>query len=179
MNAIAIIPPRRERNGRIQRSVGPLAAQIDKERRDRERQEVQSVVLAQPHRKGNDSPWCEDAFGRFCQRWKVAKALYDAGEDYSGTVRRWRAAMGVPTDVRLGTGTGGEPDGSEVKRMWAKIEAIENDLKRIGARSFLAVRHLVIDRQTLPDDAARWALDGLLSLARHLDYEVGDHPFAR
>lgn len=94
----------RERNGRIQRPT--TVAQIEAAEAEQRRHEM-SVVLAQPHRRGDEDQLCASALGRFVKAHGLRRELYDAGEQYANLKRQWLAFFGAPMPDRLsGSGTG-------------------------------------------------------------------------
>jgi hypothetical protein len=175
---IHVHPPRREPSGRRQRPVGALAQQIDRERREAERQSAQAVALAQPHRRGSDDPLCESPFGKFVLDKKLRRELVQAADHYADLVRLWRVAKGIPTDMNLSAGGSGDGPSTKTVRAWEReIEVIETALRSCGWRSYLAVRHLVIDRRELPDEEADCVKAGLRAVALALGMIGREHPF--
>jgi hypothetical protein len=119
-------------------------------REDREK----VVVLDQPHRRGDTSQLRESALGRFVLDHyadaRMGRTIYDAGQAFADVVRRWRAARGVPSDVRAGGGlsTTEGPSAATVARWWAQITAVDSRLTyEVSAGALRAVRHLVIDER--------------------------------
>lgn len=97
-------PGAREPNGRIQRLT--TVAQIEAAEAEQRRREM-SVVLAQPHRRGDQSQLCASALGRFVQKHNLRREYYDAGEKYAALKRQWLAFYGAPLPDRLsGNGAG-------------------------------------------------------------------------
>jgi len=101
---------------------GRLKPPSAKERAAFERQMMDvelETVKNQPHRKGSDDPLLECAIGRFVYFNKLAKALFDGAMEYHELHRRYAAAWGAPTDVRLGGGGEYDPLSATV-RGWGR-----------------------------------------------------------
>ena len=154
---------RREPNGRAQRPTAQAMTQIVRERNDA----VMSVVLAQPHRRGNRSQWRESAFGRFCDDHKLREEIYDGGNAYADLLRRWRVAKGVPTELRLGMGGSGEgPSDATVEAWTQRLGSVRlNVVLTAGASAWLAVELLVVDNIEIPKSCTRDAIMGAGALA--------------
>lgn len=76
----------------------------------------QSIVIAQPHRRGDASALCESPLGRFIIKYALARELYEAGLIYARVRGMWLSAWGAPRDEQH-DGSGGEiPE--EVARKW-------------------------------------------------------------
>lgn len=165
----------REPSGKLQRPSRAQLEAIERRKRDGEK----AVVLAQPHRMGETSDLAGSAFGRFCLRIKAKRALYDAGQDYAGLVRRWRAAKGVPMDVRLGVGGSGDGPSDATVKGWERT-MVSLDVAMLGCtrEGYYAMRSLVLDDQEVVgglDDAVKTAL---FTMAVHSGFvRAGDHPF--
>lgn len=169
----------REPNGQLQRPTLARILEAEREVVENDRQNAMGVVLAQPHRRGNDHPWCATALGRFCLANRLKRELHHAGEEFADVMRRWRAAKGVPASVSLGFGRGGDgPSSRTVAAWWEQIRAAEDSLRDRSKRHLAAVRHLVIDDADLPAEFALTAIEGLVILARSLGVDIGKHPFA-
>lgn len=112
---------------------------------------IRGVVLAQPHRRGNTDQRAESPWGRFCLRAgpghrPLDREIYDAGEQYAGLKRRWRAARGVPTDLRLGVGGSGDGPSDITVAQWARtIARVEHAMARETVPGFLAIRGALFD----------------------------------
>jgi hypothetical protein len=157
----------REPSGQIQR---PTMAQLNEmatKREDREK----LVVLAQPHRRGDTSQLRASPLGCFVLEnysdQRMARAVYDAGLDYAAVVRRWRAARGVPTELRAGGGLSSSegPSAATVARWWGQISQVDTRLVYEGSGALLkAVRSLVLDERSVSFDARLLKLGlGILS----------------
>lgn len=172
----------REPNGRLKRmsTIEALNA-MARSRRLAE----QSVVLAQPHRRGSEDKRCASPLGRMAIRAGLHEALLDAAEDYAGLVRRYRAAWSAPRDV--GTpgesyGTPAGPSMQAVLRMRGEIVAIERAAKRTpsGSRGFGAVKRMVFDHEDVSPRQDRDVLDALIAMAVQMGrWQAGTHPFQR
>ena len=137
----------REPNGRPQRST---VQQLKDMERDRSISEMKTV-MGQPHRRGLSDPTdprAESAFGRFCIRRRLRLEIRKGAEDFARLVRGWRAAVGVPTELRLpqegGNGLG--PSDDAVRAWAARIAKIEHAvLARVENGGYLAFRTMVLD----------------------------------
>ena len=169
----------REKNGRLQRPT--LAQLMDADHR--QRMAETAVVAAQPHRAwapDPSSPWLASALGRFCIRYKVRSELYDAASEWTAIYRRWRAASTIPDPLHsssLGSGLG--PSEGTIAAWWRDIERVERALlEGYGQVVLLAVRHLCLDDEDLPHEAAAEALIGLRVVAVQMGrLPEGAHPF--
>lgn len=169
----------REPNGQLQRSTLAQIIAADREQTERERQNATAVVMAQPHRRGNDHPWCATALGRFCLAHRLKKDLHDAGEKFADLVRRWRAAWGVPVPISLGIGGSGQGPLMRTAAGWEEqIASVENALRRVSTAHLIAIRHLVLDDADVPAQHSSVAIEALMVLARSMDIDPGKHPFA-
>jgi hypothetical protein len=159
----------------------PTLAQIEEAERKKRLAETASV-MAQPHRawagKQAGHPWLENALGRFVVGRKLREELYHAGDYYALTFARWAAAKGIPHPKRrhmVGGGVG--PSAATVAAWWREIEGMEAALRQYG-KAYIHVRHLCLDGEDLPDEAASDALTGLRALAVHLGrLPERSHPF--
>lgn len=78
--------------------------QIEQAERDKADAE-KVVVLAQPHRRGEQSQLAGSALGRFVLRHKLRSECYDAAEQWATIKRKWLSAMGAKLEVKIhGTG---------------------------------------------------------------------------
>jgi hypothetical protein len=153
-----------------------------KEAERRQRLGEIAYVMAQPHRvwagKQAGNPWLENALGRFIIGRKLREELYHAGDHYALTFARWAAAKGIPHPKRrhmVGGGVG--PSDATVAAWWREIEGMEGALRRYG-RAYINIRHLCLDDEDLPDEAAADTLAGLRALAVHLGrLPERAHPF--
>lgn len=116
--------------------------------------QIVGTVLAQPHRRGDRDQLCASALGRACRRAKLRRECYDAGEDYAATVRRWRAAKGCPTMLRLGGSSLSDgPDAATVARWRKTILECDSAMARECYAGWLAVKAAALDEI---DVAAEW-----------------------
>jgi hypothetical protein len=156
----------REKNGRASRALKP-------------REAIEAVVLAQPHRRGNADPRCASVFGRFCLRLKLRAELNDAGEEYAATVKRWRAAKGIPTPFHNeATGSGRGAADPTVAAWQRQMLAMERAMMDAGLKALLAVKQLTLDGNELAMDQDAAGVEGLMALAVHLGLtRKGAHPW--
>lgn len=107
---------------------------------------VKGVVLAQPHRRGDTDQRCGSALGRACMRARLRLECYDAGEDYAATVRRWRAAKGCPTTMRLGGSSLSDgPDEVTVARWRKTIIECDGAMARESRDGWIAAKAAMLD----------------------------------
>ncbi len=142
---------RRHANGKL---VQPTKEQRAGFERQIEEAEMQTV-LAQGHRRGNRDQLCESPLGRFfLQNTMLRKELREAGVEFASIKRRWRAAKGIPTDVRLGEGSGiSDGPSDETVRAWGnKLDLVESSIKQRCPRALGPLLQMVIDeREVRPD----------------------------
>lgn len=135
---------------------------------------VKAVVLAQPHRRGDDNPMLSDAIGRFCARVRMRSEAYDAANAYAGLVRQWRASSSVPGLAinRVETGDRGQEEAAPPTRLQAldddalakitrRIIECETAMIRETRDGFIAVRAAIadgIDIDATWQEAAKLAL---------------------
>lgn len=145
--------------------------ELEREQRLRE----QRQVLAQPHRRGDDSDMA-DPLGVFVRLHQCGRECYEAGWDFFRLVYRWRRANGVPNEVRLeevGNASGGELDDEMVHDWLAKIKRCENAMKCSGLPGFNAAQRLVLEA-IFPEERHI----GPVKRALHsLAMELGKFPF--
>jgi hypothetical protein len=146
---------RREPNGRVQRP--PVAVR-----------DVRDVVLAQPHRRGSNDPFCESPLGQFVLRHRLDRLCYDAALDFARLTRRVFASKGVPQPHRDGHRT---PDNGlglsaeAARHLQRELEQLEKRLRSISRDGFRGTRQLAIfEREALPEQAQE-AMRVLLELA--------------
>lgn len=168
----------RQPNGQLRR---PTLAQL-MEADHRQRMAETAVVAAQPHRAWAPDPHdprLATALGRFCIRYRVRSELYDAGIEWTETYRRWRAASAIPDPLHSGALGNGQGAADATVLAWERcIERVEEALKPYGQGAWLGVRHLCLDDDDLPPDAAPDAIVGLRVLAVTLGrLPAGAHPF--
>jgi len=167
---------KREKNGNLQRP-----SKIERESFQRRMEQVEmQTVLAQPHRRGNTDQRCESALGRFSiANPKLRRELFDAASDYAGLKRRWRAAKGVPGDVRLGAdGSGAGPCEATVRAWEAQIAEIETAIVRDSPLGFAPFKWLVLDDRDIDrrhDIAVCFALRACAVAAGKISANI--HPF--
>jgi hypothetical protein len=129
---------------------------------------VVAIALHQPHRRGNDSTWCENAVGRFCLEYGLSAEVYNAAHTYGDVRRRWRAAKGAPTMLRLseGVGTGEGPSASTVADWTRRLaSALHFCVAVAGAEGWLSAEMLIIDNADIPDRYHTGARNALAALA--------------
>jgi hypothetical protein len=133
--------------------------------------DVRSVVLNQPHRRGNTDQRCASVFGRFTIRNKLSQDIYDAGEKYREAANAWRIAKGVPgiASDRRGMAAKADLTADDVEVLRRKMLGMERAMwYAAGHKAYLAVRQLVLDENELGMDQDGDAIDGVTALAIHL-----------
>ncbi len=139
-----------------------------------------SVVLAQPHRRGNTDQKCSSALGRLVLARKLRSEVYDAGNEYADIVLAWRAARGVPIVVRLNMGGDGLGPSDETVRDWRqRIDRIEAGVSLVASDKGLSLMNSIC-----LDDQDPNFLDEIITCAAlvELSYILGrlsknSHPF--
>lgn len=158
----------RESNGRIQR---PTKQEREAARVKRELGE-RATVANQPHRRGNLDQRCSSELGRYCMARSLRTELLTAGEEYAATIRRWRAAKGVPEPFSTGgKGSGLGPDDEAVGRLESRMKDMRGSVKRDGGA--LALKYLdmvVLDDTPAPGPQAFRVTSALMSVAISLGY---------
>ena len=166
----------REPNGRLQRAttVDGLNALADAARRKQ-----QSVVLRQPHRRGEDSPLAENPLGRLCLRRRLRREMFEAGMNYAAIVACWRGAKGVPMATGRGTGKGSADGPSDlvVQRWQRQMLEIERAVTRHGLEALLVLRTLVLDEAEAGIERDEIAIVALKAAAVELGL-MREHPEA-
>lgn len=166
----------REPNGRLQR---PSKEEREAARLRREAGE-RATVLAQPHRRGNYDQLCASPLGRHVLDAGLRRELYDAGEEYAETVRRWRAIKGVPVGLQaVGAGTGGDIADETVRRLCARLQAMRQAVTSDGGPAALcALDRVALDHETLPGAIGFRVTGALMTLAEHLGLVARNtHPY--
>lgn len=132
-------------------------------------------VLAQPHRRGDNSDMT-DALGMFVRIHECGRECFEGGNEYFRLVYRWRVATGVPVPLRLSEGGsvgGGEMEMGTVHDWLAKIRGCENAMKCSGLPGFRAAQKLVLEGE-FPEAS----IVGPVKRAIHgLAMELGRFPF--
>lgn len=110
-----------------------------------------SVVLAQPHRRGEESQLAGSALGRFVLAHRLRREYFDAGEQWASTKRKWLSCRGAPLPDHPSGGTGGDVP-IEVYDAWLKDDAQASRAmeKAAGLPGLTAVRSLAFDNADLP-----------------------------
>ena len=162
-------------SGQIKRPSRAEMEEIERKKRDGEKH----VVLMQPHRKGETSQLAGSAFGRFCLRVRANPRLYDAGQEYAALVRRWRSAKGIPQQVRLGEGRGGEGPSDATVMAWTRaINGLNRAMSKATIEGYLAMRQMLLDDYDIGAEQEGPACDALIALAVDLGFaKESDHPF--
>lgn len=152
----------RQPNGRLR-----APSKAEREANERKLYEVEMLVVrSQPHRRGSIDPRCESALGRFSMNNpKLRRELFDAADDYAGLKRRWRAAKGAPSTLRLvSPGTGEGPSDATVRAWERQIAEIEQAAAKESPFGFAPMLGLILDdRDVLPGQtiAVIYALDAV------------------
>lgn len=161
-DATALLPPGRERDGRLARLT--TVEQIAMAERERQQREM-SVVLAQPHRQGNNSQLAESVLGRFCEKHRLRREIYDAGVEYGAMRRRWAKYKDAPMADRIqGNGTG-IPEDEDAKRWNEWISRM--NLAIVREKGALQAIIDITQHETEPSRFVpyNYIINGLLALA--------------
>jgi hypothetical protein len=108
---------------------------------DRERRKIVATVVCQPHRREFADPEAKIvgcAIGRFIVRHKMAVVIVDAVEVYAEARRKWRAAKGVPAELRM-DGNGGDFDADTVKKLFDTWKSIESAVATVAGQNALSL----------------------------------------
>lgn len=155
----------RTASGQISRGKSTMEI-LNKMNADREK-EVQKFVTDQPHRQGDASRMAECPLGRFCKRYGLDDAIYQGALNYNEIRRRWRAAKGAPTLLRLHSpGTLGDGPSASTVEAWAKRLAavLHAVVDEVGGEAWLSAELLIVDELEIPEryhEGARRALEAL------------------
>jgi hypothetical protein len=170
----AMALPEREGNGRHKRPSPAELKRLQKEALLREARRVIGTVLDQPHRRGNRDQLCENALGRFVINRKLARELYDAGQEYAGIVYQHKRLMGLPGTYSNGPGMGHGHDDPEIADKIERLRVRQRDAYSCMRPSDAApTRWLCVEAGPMEDvdlsDATRCEriTYGLLALAKH------------
>lgn len=149
---------------------GQLKRLLDAERAASNVQKA--TVLAQPHRRGEESQLAGSALGRFVLRHRLRLEYFDAGESWASTKRKWLSARGAPLPDHPGGGTGGDVP-IDVYDAWrdADRDAERAMVAAAGDLGRDAVRALAFDAIDLPASLPpQKAVQALAALAVHFGY---------
>ena len=136
------------------------------------------VVLRQPHRLGNTDQRCESPFGRFCMKHGLRDEILQAGEQYEGIVRRWRAAKGIPTEgTGNGGGSGDGPSDATVAEWTAQRFNCDRAMQTASYDGWCDVAGMLLYRAEARDGFRDAAIGALVALARELGTLMSGHPY--
>lgn len=161
--------PRREKNGRKSRRL--VDRQNDASRRLADLE--QSVVLRQPHRRGEKSPLAECAIGRFVLAHGIDPECFDAAMSFQRRRAVYRAVVGAPRiDQVAGTnGSADGPDKETVARWRDDIETVEEAVLEAAGEFGMIVINCLLDRDLEPR-ATEIAKRAVVALARAMGRRV-------
>jgi hypothetical protein len=129
------------------------------------------VVLNQSHRRGSRDQLCESPLGRFfLENPMIRRELREAGIEFAAIKRRWRAAKGVPTDVRMHEGTGADPLPETMRRWENQIALVECSIKQRCPRAWGPFMQIEVDEKPVRIDQAIQVLFALHACAIALDF---------
>ena len=134
----AITPPARFPCGKKRRQT---VQEAQNEITDRERRRIVATVACQPHRRGFPDPTAQVvgcAVGRFVTRHKMALVIVDSAEVYATARREWRAAKGIPSELRM-DGNGGDFDPETVRKLFDTWKAIESAVATVAGQNALSL----------------------------------------
>lgn len=161
-DANALLPPNRENGGRVQRLT--TVEQIALAERQRQQREM-SVVLAQPHRQGNNSQLSESVLGRFCQQHRLRRELYDSGVEYGAMKRRWAKYWDAPMADRIEGAGSGLPTDEDAQRWRQWIDKAEAAIVREHGDLRAIQAMCVHERSPSAWTGRAYVINGLLALA--------------
>jgi hypothetical protein len=168
---MTISPPRRERSGRRQRP--SKTADIQAAQRKREEAE-KSVVLSQPHRRGNTDQRCASKVGLYMLTLQghagYVTQCQDAYDELRGIVRRWRMLKGLPDPEtsKYREGGVGDVDEAVISRLHGRwMDAVSYVRAMAGNEEAVIVKTLCEEYAVPPAGLERKTIRGLISLARH------------
>lgn len=167
MNATLV--PRREKNGRRSRRL--VDRQNDATRRLADLE--QSVVLKQPHRRGEKSPLAECALGRFILTYSIDTECFDAAIQFQRRRAVYRAVVGAPR-MDQPSASGGSLDGPDketVARWRDDIETVEEAVLEAAGEFGMIVINCLLDRDQEPR-ATEIGKRALIALARAMGRRV-------
>ena len=144
---------RRHPNGKLVQPTNEQRAGFERQIEEAEMQ----TVLFQRHRRGNRDQLCESPLGRFfLENTMLRKELREAAVEFASIKRRWRAAKGIPTDIRPGesSGTGNGPSDETVRAWGNKIDLVESSIKQRCPRALGPFTQMVIDERDIRPDQA-------------------------
>lgn len=156
------MPPNRENGGRVQRLT--TVEQIALAELHRQQKEM-AVVLSQPHRNGSNSQLAESVLGRFCEKHRLRRELYDAGIEYGAMRRRWAKYKDAPMQDRIQGSGMGIPEDEDANRWNEWISRM--NLAIVREKGALAA---IIDMTQHEKEPSRFVghtfiINGLLALA--------------
>jgi hypothetical protein len=161
--------PRREKNGRKSRRL--VDRQNDASRRLADLE--QSVVLKQPHRRGEKSPLAECALGRFVMGQGMDADVFDAAMAFHRRRAIYRSVVGAPRIDQPGGGASSVdgPDQKTVARWREEIETVEDAVSQAAGPYGMTAVDTMLDRDLEPR-AIEVAKRALIALARALGRRV-------
>jgi len=157
-----IMPPQREPNGRRQRSTQDELNEINRAKAEAE----QSLVLSQPHRKGDASPMAESPIGRFIIQFAMERELYGAAVDYARIRGMWLSVMGARlADSHAGSGGDVSEETAHKWRddtaEWRRAMVIAGGERGASSVEKMACDHIDLSETSFDRPAAQVALRAL------------------
>ena len=153
-------------SGRASRSKSTM--QMLNEMNARKERDVLDFVANQPHRRGDDSKMAECPLGRFCKEYGLDDAVYQAALNYNDIRRRWRSAMGAPTNLRLNMPAmiGDGPSFDTVQGWAHRLASLRHAVvDAVGGSAWLAAETLIVDEIEIPEVLHTPARNALAVLA--------------
>ena len=120
-----------------------------------------SVVMNQPHRRGEQSQLAESSLGRLVLRMRLPQEIFHAAISWAKFTKTYLAVRGVPLEARKGdTGSTFQwPSEQRVLEWGERIDKVETDLKAVSRTGFSGFRMLAIfereiDPRIIPETVA-------------------------
>lgn len=166
----AAICPRREKNGRKSRR---LVDRLNEANR-RDHEAVLSVVLAQPHRRGQRSALAASALGRFCLAHGLDPDVVAGVEIYARRRAVYRAVIGAPRiDQPVdGNSTADGPDRETVQKWKEHLAKIEDAVEDVVAGGVALIDRLIDAEADVPARSTAATKAALIALARAMGRRV-------
>jgi hypothetical protein len=132
-------------------------------------QAEQTIVLSQPHRRGDSDQFCESAAGRFVLRHALPRPVFDACQEWANLIRHFNAAKTETQPlVQLGFGSGRGVAPKKAAWLTEQVLWIERTLRPMSPVGFRAAKDLAVFEADVPPGATSETIGVLLGLAQLL-----------